>query len=287
MKPHSWASSGPNSAYGMPWEILRTTKLTPDHRPIDIITKGGSLGGYFSTIAVIPEFGLGLTILVAGAQAAQFDLREQIIALLIPELDKVVRAKAKNDYEGFYGLCDDLSGPLNPDSSVVLEVDDVGPGLRLSSWISNKTDLLPTYGLLKGMPEDPSQWEARLLPTGMLWDANWEAWRLTAIPQRKEEDEGKVFDDYCFTDVDGLIYGGWSLEEFLVHISSHEDDDDDGSSSSSETMLMNTGTRTLLRKGDREHNVLGTDEKFTGTTEERLRSQGKNERLRQQQKILT
>lgn len=270
MKPHSWTSSGSQSAYGMPWEILRTSELTPDGRPIDIITKGGSLGGYYSSIVLIPEFGLGLTILVAGAQAAQFDLRERVISLLVPEIDKLVRAKAQITHAGFYGTWNDRSGPLNKSWSVVLEVDDVGPGLHVTSWISNSTDFLPTYGMLKGMPEDQSKWEARLLPTNVDWDDGVEVWRLTAIPKREEAEGSKVFDDYCFTDVDGLIYGGWSIEEFIFGILTDE-------AETSVDCLRLSGTRTLLFKDDNDSSTNGRMKRPGIGMANKLKLQGRGE----------
>lgn len=238
MKPHSWTSSGTESAYGMPWEILRTNKLVNDGRPIDIITKGGSLGGYYSTIALIPEFGLGLTILIAGDQTALLDIRERLISLVVPAIEDVVRSIARKTYTGWFGLIDDWWGPLNPDWSIGVEVDD-GPGLRLSSFTLNRTDFLPVYGHMKGMPKDESQWEPRLLPTNVIYGGTDQAWRLTAIPKRKE-DENKIFDDYCMTDVDGLLFGGWAMEEFIFKV--HPD-------RGAEAVLMK-GFRLALFKAD-------------------------------------
>ena len=216
MKPHSWTASGSSSAYGMPWEILRSTKLTSDGRPIDVITKGGGLEGYFSMVVMIPEFNVGYSILVAGDYAALDNLNEKIIALLVPAVEDIVRAKIKKSYEGVYAAPGkNFYGPLDENFLVRLAVDDIGPGLRIANWTSNGTDFLSFYGKMKGMPNDTSQWTARLLPTGADWAPTVEIWRATAVPLKKAEDEKKIFDDYCFTDVDSLIYGGFSVEEFV------------------------------------------------------------------------
>ena len=254
----------------MPWEILRSTKLTADGRPVDIITKGGALEGYFSTVALIPEFGLGLTILVAGDVDALFDLRERLVAFIVPAIEDLVRARIKKKYEGLYARVDDWLGPLNPNWSLTLEVDDTGPGLLLSTWTSNRTDFLPFYGKLKGMPADESQWSARLLPTNMAWTADEEIWRLTAIPKRKESDREKVFDDYCMTDVDSLAYGGWALEEFVFKLFG----EDDGAGA--EAVLM-PGMRTTLFKEE------SWDDGSAGTRKgdpERLRVQKRKEGIK-------
>jgi len=214
MKQHSWTSSRTNSAYGMPWEILRTTK-TADGHPVDVVTKGGSLAGYYSTILLLPEYGVGLSLLSATPdQKILFELRELVVGEVIRELDGLVREVVKGQYEGIYTLeKDDSEEDDNAatNSSITIKVDDKGPGLLLTSWILNNTDFLPTYGLLKQMPKNLDAWEARLIPTNL---EDGETWRLTAILKKEHRDESGIFSDYCFTDVDGIIYGGWSLEEF-------------------------------------------------------------------------
>lgn len=271
MKPHSWTSSGTSSAYGMPWEILRSTKLTRDGRPIDLITKSGALGGYFSTVAVIPEFGLGVTILVAGDSAALFDLRERLVALVVPAIEDLVRATIKKRYEGFYARVDDWLGPLNRNWSLTLAVDDTGPGLRIRTWTSNGTDFLPVYGKLKGMPEDPTQWSARLLPTNIAWTADEEIWRLTAIPKRKESESGKVFDDYCMTDVDSLAFGGWPVEEFVFGFFGQDEGAGPGA-------VLMPGMRTELFKDSMWVNAGAGAQ--AGTGEEGLRIQRRKEGIK-------
>jgi len=166
MKPHSW-TSGTHSAYGMPWEMLRTTKLTPDGRGIDIITKGGSLTQYYTTIILIPEFGLGVTILVAGDYGALPDLRENVIATLVPAAEKLIRDEVRKVHSGLYASSHDSFGPPDLNWSLKIDVDDIGPGLRVKDWISNGTDFMTVYGKFAGMPSDPTKWQARLLPTNM------------------------------------------------------------------------------------------------------------------------
>ncbi|KIN07557.1 hypothetical protein OIDMADRAFT_22431 [Oidiodendron maius Zn] len=207
MKPHSW-SHGVNSAYGMPWEMFRTTKLTSGGRAIDIITKGGDLTGYASLIAMIPEFGVGITILVAGNPQAQYDLRERLIANLVPAIEELLRCKVRARYEGSY-----IS--LFGDSSLTLVVDDMGQGIRVVGWRSNGTDFLSVYGDLKRMGESAGNWQARLIPTGIYAsDLAIENWRLTAVPEKLAKNEARIFDDFCIRDVDALMYGGVSLELF-------------------------------------------------------------------------
>ena len=208
-------NSGSSSAYGMPWEILRSTKVTQDGRPIDIITKAGGLAGYSSVIAMIPELNIGYSILVTGDYHAKLDLQERLVSILVPAVDKIARAVVRQNYEGFYATTEVDHGLIHDEFSIKLVVDDVGPGLRLTNWTSNHTDFLSLYGRLTGMPQQPSQWTARLLPTGVQYGSTAQFWRLTAIPVRKAGEEKKIFDDFCINDVDNLVYNGLSIEEFV------------------------------------------------------------------------
>jgi hypothetical protein len=252
MKPHSW-TSGTHAAYGMPWEILRTTKLTPDRRGIDIITKGGALTQYYATIIAVPEYGLGFTFLIAGDSPALVDLREKFIATLIPAVELLVREEARNVYAGTW-----VSGKDESDMnwSLSIEVDDIGPGLRVVDWLSNGTAFLPVYGEIKYMPSDAKKWQARLIPSGIYNDSEGlgsEIWRLTAIPDHEEEDKSKVFDDECFTEMDSVMYDGYSIEEFEI-----------GRDEGGKGIWMNIrGMRTLLwRMGEEEGRYRVVDEGF-------------------------
>ncbi|KAI9734975.1 MAG: hypothetical protein M1834_002057 [Cirrosporium novae-zelandiae] len=253
MKPHSWTISGTESSTGMPWEMFRTTKLTRDGRAVDIITKGGSLNGYRSTIALVLEFGLGLTILVASpdeeAGGAINDLRENLIATLIPAVEEIVRADVRSNYAGWYGALVDFFKPLNPNWHVKISVDNMGPGLKIDEWISNGTDFLTVYGGLKGMPKDLSKWEARLLPTGIVRDGDKldyeETWRVVTIQKKNWEDQPKIFADFCVTDVDVLMYGGYPLEEFVFK----KREQDDKPTVNVVAMILG-GLRRVLFKGE-------------------------------------
>lgn len=245
MKPRSW-STGIASAYGMPWEMYRVTTLTPDGRPIDFVTKGGDLTGYRSLIAMIPEFGLGITILVAGNPAAMDDLSERIIGKLVPAVEELLRSEVRAMYAGTY-----VMHGADARSSLKLEVDDVGPGLLITEWISNNVDFLPVYGSLKGMAHSKGNWEARLIPSEINVQAPYgkhtfetETWRLTAIQEKSSENKGKILEDFCLRDVDSLMYNGLSLEHFDLGMRSTPE----GRRESG--ILRNLALRTVLIKSE-------------------------------------
>jgi hypothetical protein len=210
MKPQSW-SLGTTSAYGIPWEMLRTTKLTRDGRAIDIVTKSGDLPGYNSLIVMIPEFGLGITILVAGNPLAKSDLMEKLIATLVPTAEELLRNQVRARYAGHYE-------GWHAGWSLTLAVDD-GPGIRVLDWVSNHTDFLSVYGSLKWMGETGGSWHARLIPSEIYSPPGREEsemWRLTAVPEKPAESKVKIWDDLCIRDVDALMYAGRSVEEFVI-----------------------------------------------------------------------
>jgi len=100
----SWSGSG-SSFYGMPWEIFRTSEiLSPISRPTTFITKGGSLPGYYSHILMLPDYDLGITILVAGDQALLGELREEITVPLVRAVDSAIANDIDKKYSGIYGM---------------------------------------------------------------------------------------------------------------------------------------------------------------------------------------
>lgn len=231
----------------MPWEILRTAKLTPDGRAIDIVTKGGSLPGYYSLIAMIPEYGLGMSILIAGSGPARQDLSEKLISVLVPAVEELLRHEVRRQYAGTWSHWGES---LSPDKkfSLQLHVDDNGPGLRVSDWVSNGIDFLPVYGSLKGMGKEAGNWQARLIPTGVYSGTaqgglGTEKWRLIAIPERIEKNKGRILDDFCMTDVDDLTYNGFPVEEFSIFKRERK-------GTKQATSLLISGLRTDLIKED-------------------------------------
>lgn len=215
MQPHSWSNRGSTSAYGMPWEILRTTRLTGDERPLDIVTKGGALKAYYSTIAMIPELGIGFSVLVAGNQQTMFVLRDRVTSALVPSIDNTVREAARRTYDGDYALT--VDGRVDTDWRLSLEVEEGRPGLHIVEWVSNGTNFLDIYGHLQGVRS--SMWEARLLPSGVqMKDNTVEIWRIEITQDRDEGDEAEesVWGDASWTDIDDLQWADKSIGEFRI-----------------------------------------------------------------------
>ena len=205
------------SATGMPWEMLRSTKLTKDGRGVDVITKAGGLWGYSSLIVLMPEFGLGLTILVAGDHRALGELRVRLTSTIVPTIEDFARMETQRAFAGSYAAISTEDGVLSMNSALLLVVDDVGPGIRIAAWVSRDVDFLKVYGHLNGMPDNKDAWEARLIPSNLEHEDGFvreEIWRATAIRKPNADRKSSVWDDFCSTDVDSFSYGGFSIEEF-------------------------------------------------------------------------
>ncbi|SMY27390.1 unnamed protein product [Zymoseptoria tritici ST99CH_1A5] len=206
--PVSWAT-GFRTFYGMPWEILRTEKvLEARQRPVTFVTKSGGMPGYYSRITLMPEYGLGLTILVGGETELLSELQELITTRLIREGDPILWSELADAYDGRY-LAKDSS--LN--SSLTISTTPTG-GMRVTSFISNGTDALQK---VFGREAHSERWHAQLIPTMRYKDESrrrGNIWRLIIVPERLDQSD-LVWDDLCGTDVDTSRYAGIPANEFV------------------------------------------------------------------------
>jgi len=199
---------------GYPWGIRRII-MDPD-RPYELITaynKAGSIGSYSSLLALLPEFGIGFSVLVAGDHALNnWVLADTLGSSILPAVQQAVRAEAQANYAGNYS-----SSELN--SSVTFTTDASKPGLGITSWISNRTDMMAVsnYLLTNSISVNFS---ARLYPTDL---------QVTAAGGSKQVGLKAIFEDLAnqakdsiFTAGCGtwigptaLVYGALALDEFI------------------------------------------------------------------------
>lgn len=103
LQPASY-STGMNSFFGMPWEIYRTANILPHNdRPVTFVTKSGGLPGYVSIIIIVPEYDLGVTILVAGNGQLLSKLRKLVTVPLIEAVERIAFDQLEVRYGGTYG----------------------------------------------------------------------------------------------------------------------------------------------------------------------------------------
>ncbi|KAJ4310463.1 hypothetical protein N0V94_008434 [Neodidymelliopsis sp. IMI 364377] len=198
---------GLNSFYGLPWEIYQTDRILQDsRRPVRFITKSGGLPGYSSVIIVAPEYDLGITILLAGNQELISDLKSSVTEIIRPAEQLAVR-QLNNRYAGTYASSDP---ELN--SSVTLIADH--RGLVVTEFISNSSDILQYGRASRWLPKHSV---AQLVPTLLYRNAKvqkGEEWRVQPVEERGH-DTGDVWDDFCITDIEGPLYAGVPLNNFV------------------------------------------------------------------------
>lgn len=193
----------------MPWEIFRTSDMLSDSDRIQtLVTKAGGLRGYSSQLLLIPEYNLGLVVLVAGDGHATSWLREEVLKLLIPAVEKIGRDQTASKLSGSY-----ISSDATINSSTTIEVNG-SRGLVVTSWISNGTDFLTQFVNLSNPKREPGN--VQLTPSNISRGNNTEVWRAEYV-LNKLPSEG-IVNTNLIVDLDSFSYASRSLEEFVFEL---------------------------------------------------------------------
>ena len=208
MKPHTFTSN-PNISVGAPWEIIRA----PIDRTSWMYTKSGDIGLYSGQFALLTDYDVGFTVLAAGTSSTQTVeiVSDMLAATFLPALEAAAKEEAQSTYAGTY--------TDSGSNSSLTVVTDSNPGLGVTSWAENGTNILPGIGALLGAKEE-QQVSIRLYPSGLKsTDGTRIAWRAVyeALPQPL--DPG-AFSTNCITwgMVDSLIYGTVGWDEWLFNL---------------------------------------------------------------------
>ncbi|KAL9012451.1 MAG: hypothetical protein Q9173_002788 [Seirophora scorigena] len=207
-KPRSYSPSW-SFAYGMPWEIFRSSGLLPDSDRIQtVITKAGGLRGYTSQLLLIPEYNLGIVVLVAGEGHALAWLREELLKAVVPAVDSIARQQTAERFSGIY-----ISADKQINSSISVNVQG-SSGLVLTSWISNGTDFLATYiQMFQHVSGSAAPGKVQLTPSLTKRGSEGVVWRAEFVPDELLA-AARVIDMRLVTDVDTFTYASRSVEEF-------------------------------------------------------------------------
>ena len=226
--------------YGMPWEIFRArtdevVEESTSTRPLTFITKGGGLPGYSSIMIMVPEYSIGITILVAGNSKALGDIREVVVKEMVRFAEEAAMAELRARYIGTYE--DERSN-----SSITLAQSDKY-GLTVTRWISNGVDTLLGFGRL--YEQFGGLWVMHVLPTLLFNDEGkqeGEKWRLSPqiVASDQERTSAKAFDNFCASDWDIIMYAGKPLTEIVFWGGEHH--------GSSKSVQLSGFRSTLYRK---------------------------------------
>lgn len=195
---------------GAPWEIF---SFQESGRTVDLYTKSGDVGVYATITALIPDYNVGFTICAAGGNSipAPLTFSDVIAANIMPALEQAGKEEANRSFSGTYAVTSGLN------SSITISVDD-GPGLKVDQWISNSTDMFATLAVPYGAPSADAL-SIRLYPTG-LQDSSSSQISFRAIIQPRPSGGTGPFTKACYTwaEVDGLVYGSVSVDEFVFEV---------------------------------------------------------------------
>jgi hypothetical protein len=202
---------GLNSFYGMPWEILATDRiLLKSRRTVKFVTKSGGLPGYVTIIITVPEYDLGITILIAGNFDLMLIAQEIVTVGVVRAAEEIAILQLEERYAGTYASS-------NPDlnSSITLVADH--RGLVVSEFISNATDMMtPELRRIFSGPREGSSY-VQLVPTLLFRNEtarSGELWRIILVAERTEG-EHPIWDDFCLTNVGGMIFAGIPADEIV------------------------------------------------------------------------
>ncbi|KAK1585359.1 beta-lactamase [Colletotrichum navitas] len=223
LKPTTFTSA-PGSFVGKPWEGIASDNLTADGRLVEVYTKGGDIISYHSLLVVVPEYGMTMSVLVAGPEVSGglFSYcmlkANELLPPLVKALDEAARDDARRDMVGTYA--DEAA------NSTLTIAADAGWGLRLEGWRMRGFEVLPNlarYSFLgvnnTDSPPVPEP-AARLYPTG-LEEGNRTAWRAlfdTSSAARRDAMDDVMFyaNASCFSwgSIDRATYSYKALDHF-------------------------------------------------------------------------
>jgi hypothetical protein len=231
LKPVTF-SSDHVAAVGMPWGLRRLSLSDSNpHRTVTAFTKAGGVGDYSSVLSVLPEFNIGITVMVAGQDTAGivWSVADYLGEVLFPNFDAAMRDDANARYGGTY----QFQGPGNLTSSLSIATDADKPGLGATSWLSNHTDMIPVAEALQSglsVASDPAAGNATKQPSVRLYYTGLESGggngtTLQSFKAVFEElgspsNSGKGFSTDCGTWIDytGVTYAGMPLDEFIFEV---------------------------------------------------------------------
>lgn len=125
------------------WEIYRRT-IGSDGVLTDLYTKGGGFPPYHADFDLLPDYGIGLSVLAIGTEETSglvaVTLASLVLSQLLPSVHAAVAPQARAGLGGRY-----LDGSTS--SSLSITAQDTKPGLQVTEWESRGVDFLAVIDL--------------------------------------------------------------------------------------------------------------------------------------------
>ncbi|KAI0545315.1 beta-lactamase/transpeptidase-like protein [Xylaria curta] len=221
LKPFSF-STDPHASVGAPWGGRRVNVAGQPYRWITAFAKAGRISDYSSVMTIIPDYDIGISVLLAGELPANanFGLLDTVGEILIPAVEEAARADAGALYNGHYAF----SNTTQLNSSMTIGTDDQ-PGLSVSQWISNGTDFAWMSTVLQSgyFPLTP---RIRLYPTGLEGQGPDGGKKVVFRAVFEDADAPSqataMFSTDCATwmNVASVIYGSAAMDELIFNVDS-------------------------------------------------------------------
>ncbi|KAI1413840.1 beta-lactamase/transpeptidase-like protein [Hypoxylon sp. FL1857] len=219
LKPFAF-SSDPRAMVGMPWGARRIN-LEDTYRWTTAFNKAGNIGDYSALLAIIPDFDIGISILLAGDLPgnAGFSLADTVGEPILPAVEEAARSEAGALYSGHY-----VSPDRKLNSSMTITTDKF-PGLSITQWFSNGTDFAWIATVLQNQyyPITP---RIRLYPSGLEGPSTDGGKRVAFKAMFEDADgprnENKMFSTECgsWVSVESVIYGSAAMDELIFNLDS-------------------------------------------------------------------
>lgn len=208
MKPHTFTANAA-MLVGAPWEIYKAP-LT--ERNVWMYTKGGDVGAYSTNFVLLPDYGIGFTVLAAGGEdphQVQTIVSDIVAEIGVPAFQKAAKEEAESVYAGTYhGIG---SGTAANENDVLVLAVDSNSGLLVSSWSINGTDVVSAYRA-EGL-------QVRLNPSGLVSNKGTkEGWRVL-LTEEPVVDGAFVGECVDWFGVGATVLGGVGLDEFVISLS--------------------------------------------------------------------
>lgn len=174
-------------------------------------TKGGDVGAYSTNFALLPDYGIGFTVLAAGGDPFQVKtiVSDIVAAIGVPAFQKAAKEEAESVYAGTYHGID--SGTAANENDVLVLTVDSNPGLLVSSWSINGTDIVSAFRAVGD--------QVRLNPSGLVSKKGTkEGWRVV-LTEEPAVDGAFVGECVDWFDVALTVLGGVGLDEFVINLS--------------------------------------------------------------------